>query len=97
MVAAARPQMETWLGCGPMPFSGGLFLPLRRAIHRRNHFLFAVQTEYERLGHAEVVGVELRGTTQEKEAQLQAFARVYFSQFRSTPFGMLRQVISWTR
>merc|ERR1711988_275284 len=45
------------------------------------------ETEYERLGHAEVVGVELRGTPEERAAQLQAFSRVYFKQFRRTPFG----------
>lgn len=47
---------------------------------------------YERLGHAEVVQVELRaGTDSEKEAQFKAMADVYFKQFRRLPGGkMLR-------
>jgi len=49
------------------------------------------ETEYERLGHAESVGVDLMGTPEEQAAQLREFARVYFKQFRQTPFGMQRQ------
>jgi len=49
------------------------------------------ETEYERLGHAESVGLELRGGLEEQKAQLREFSRVYFKQFRRTPFGMQRQ------
>eukprot|EP00192_Tetraselmis_astigmatica_P011835 CAMPEP_0117672884 /NCGR_PEP_ID=MMETSP0804-20121206/14162_1 /TAXON_ID=1074897 /ORGANISM="Tetraselmis astigmatica, Strain CCMP880" /LENGTH=403 /DNA_ID=CAMNT_0005481555 /DNA_START=64 /DNA_END=1276 /DNA_ORIENTATION=+ len=49
------------------------------------------ETEYERLGHAEAVGVELRGSAEDRKAQMREFARVYFKQFRRTPFGMQRQ------
>jgi len=49
------------------------------------------ETLYERLGHAEVVGVELRGTPEEQRTQLREFARLYFKQFRRSPFGMMRQ------
>ncbi|KAK9837439.1 hypothetical protein WJX81_002398 [Elliptochloris bilobata] len=43
---------------------------------------------YERLGHAEVVQVQLDKNAAQEE--LERFADVYFSQFQRTPFGMLR-------
>ncbi|CAL5228143.1 g11222 [Coccomyxa viridis] len=43
---------------------------------------------YEKLGHAEVVQVQLDGSKTKQE--MEKFADVYFSQFRKTPFGMLR-------
>ncbi|KAI7837662.1 hypothetical protein COHA_008524 [Chlorella ohadii] len=46
---------------------------------------------YEDLGHAEAVQVNLQGDPQDAERQFRAFAKTYFSQFRKTPFGMLRQ------
>ncbi|BDA44563.1 probable peptide methionine sulfoxide reductase MsrA [Coccomyxa sp. Obi] len=45
-------------------------------------------TVYEELGHAEVVQVQLDPDKAQKE--MEKFADVYFSQFRKTPFGMLR-------
>lgn len=45
---------------------------------------------YEKLGHAEVVQVEL--STEQAEAQFREFATTYFqTQFTKTPFGMMRQ------
>lgn len=48
---------------------------------------------YERLGHAEVVQVELRGAdVAAREAQFKKMADTYFTQFRRLPNGkMLRQ------
>ena len=50
-------------------------------------------TVYERLGHAEVVQVELRGADEAaREAQYKKMAETFFSQFRRLPNGkMLRQ------
>lgn len=45
---------------------------------------------YEKLGHAEVVQLELDGNAAENE--MRAFADKYFAQFVKTPFGMMRQV-----
>eukprot|EP00891_Asterochloris_glomerata_P005115 jgi/Astpho2/5115/Aster-06328 len=45
---------------------------------------------YEELGHAEVVSMELRGSSRKVEEQMRAFADTYFKQFRKTPFGMIR-------
>ena len=47
---------------------------------------------YEKLGHAEVVQLELHGEGGEAEQQMAAFADTYFSQFVKTPFGMMRSV-----
>ena len=47
---------------------------------------------YEKLGHAEVVQLELAGAASEAEQQMRAFADTYFSQFVKTPFGMMREV-----
>jgi hypothetical protein len=47
---------------------------------------------YEKLGHAEVVQLELHGEGSEAEQQMAAFADTYFSQFVKTPFGMMRSV-----
>lgn len=49
-------------------------------------------TVYEKLGHAEVVQLELQGGAGEAEQQMRAFADTYFSQFVKTPFGMMRSV-----
>jgi hypothetical protein len=47
---------------------------------------------YERLGHAEVVQVELRGDTADEEAaQFGALADTYFSQFRRLPGGKMQR------
>lgn len=48
---------------------------------------------YERLGHAEVVQVELRGQSTDQQAeQFRRLAKVYFKQFRKLPGGkMIRQ------
>lgn len=45
-------------------------------------------TVYEELGHAEVVQVQLEAG--KAQTEMEKFADVYFSQFRKTPFGMLR-------
>jgi len=45
-------------------------------------------TVYEKLGHAEVVGLSLSSGAE--EAQFRAFAKEYFTQFQETPFGMIR-------
>lgn len=45
---------------------------------------------YEGLGHAEVVQVELDANERQAD-QFRAFAQTYFTQFRKTPFGMIRQ------
>lgn len=48
-------------------------------------------TVYEKLGHAEVVQLELQGGAPgQVEQQMRAFADTYFSQFVKTPFGMMR-------
>ena len=51
------------------------------------------ETVYERLGHAEVVQVELKGDNEsEKAEEYRKLAEVYFNQFRKLPNGkMLRQ------
>ena len=49
---------------------------------------------YEKLGHAEVVQLELHGEGSAAEQQMAAFADTYFSQFVKTPFGMMRSVCS---
>eukprot|EP00884_Botryococcus_braunii_P022626 jgi/Botrbrau1/9047/Bobra.0376s0023.1 len=48
------------------------------------------ETVYEKLGHAEVVQLELRGPPENAREQMQVFADAYFRQFRRTPFGMIR-------
>lgn len=50
-------------------------------------------TVYERLGHAEVVQVELRGKDENEQAEeYRKLAEVYFNQFRKLPNGkMIRQ------
>lgn len=47
---------------------------------------------YEKLGHAEVVQLELGGSPNDSATQeeMQRFADAYFKQFRKTPFGMIR-------
>lgn len=49
-------------------------------------------TVYEKLGHAEVVQLELQGGAPQAEQQMRAFADTYFGQFIKTPFGMMRSV-----
>lgn len=49
-------------------------------------------TVYERLGHAEVVQVELRGENQStKEDEFRRYAKTYFSQFRRLPDGRMQR------
>lgn len=48
------------------------------------------ETVYEKLGHAEVVQLELNGSAEGARKQMEVFADVYFSQFKRTPFGMIR-------
>jgi len=49
-------------------------------------------TVYERLGHAEVVQVELRGENQStKEDEFRKYAKTYFSQFRRLPDGRMQR------
>lgn len=45
---------------------------------------------YEEQGHAEVTQVGIESEAAEK--QFGMFAETYFSQFKKTPFGMIRQV-----
>ena len=45
---------------------------------------------YEDLGHAEVVQVDLQGTSGDSEDQMRKFATTYFGQFKKTPRGMQR-------
>lgn len=54
------------------------------------YYYGAKPTQYEELGHAEVVQMELRGETAQTRRQMEAFADTYFGQFRKTPFGMMR-------
>ncbi len=49
---------------------------------------------YEKLGHAEVVQLEL---TKNAAAEFGTFADAYFKQFVKTPFGMMRSVRPITR
>lgn len=59
------------------------------------HGLCAAQTQYERLGHAEVVQLALSAPpsdTAAAEKEFRAFAETYFKQFKATPFGMSRSV-----
>ena len=46
-------------------------------------------TVYEKLGHAEVVKVELRGES--KEDQFRRYAKTYFSQFKRLPDGRMQR------
>lgn len=48
-----------------------------------------VDTIYEKLGHAEVVQVELRG--EEKEDQFRRYAKTYFSEFRRLRNGKMQR------
>jgi len=49
-------------------------------------------TVYERLGHAEVVQVELRGEDRaSKEDEFRKYAKTYFSQFRRLPDGRMQR------
>lgn len=54
------------------------------------YYYGAKPTQYEELGHAEVVQMELRGESAQTRRQMEAFADTYFGQFRKTPFGMMR-------
>lgn len=54
-----------------------------------------MQSVYERLGHAEVVRVDLtpNASPETSRSEFQMFADTYFQkQFQKTPFGMLRLV-----
>ena len=46
-----------------------------------------LQTVYERLGHAEVVSLDVASPD-----QFRTFATRYFAQFQKTPWGMMRSV-----
>ena len=51
------------------------------------------RTVYERLGHAEVVKVDIEASDPpEVSKEFRTFAKTYFSQFRPTRFGMQRLV-----
>lgn len=52
----------------------------------------AVQTVYEKLGHAEVVAVDLSAESIRAEKEFRKFADTYFKQFRKTENGMQRLV-----
>jgi peptide methionine sulfoxide reductase MsrA len=54
------------------------------------YYIGPPSTVYERLGHAEVVQVELQGQPDEQKQQYKRLAQVYFSQFKKTNRGMLR-------
>jgi hypothetical protein len=52
-----------------------------------------IQTVYERLGHAEVVKVDINADSpQDVKNEFKTFAKTYFAQFRKTRFGMQRLV-----
>lgn len=53
-----------------------------------------LQTVYERLGHAEVVRLNLSEETEASRKEFKTFADSYFKQFVKTPFGMSRSVSS---
>jgi peptide methionine sulfoxide reductase MsrA len=68
-------------------YAGGKLKPSQNKVC---YYYAPEDTVYERLGHAEVVQVELRGD--ERAEQFRRLARVYFSQFRQLPGGkMMRQ------
>lgn len=50
-----------------------------------------VDTIYEKLGHAEVVQVELRGENGSKEDQFRRYARTYFSEFNPLRSGKMQR------
>lgn len=50
------------------------------------------RTIYEKLGHAEVVQVDISQEPAKAEQEFRMFAKTYFKQFNRTPFGMARQV-----
>jgi hypothetical protein len=47
---------------------------------------------YEKLGHAEVVQLDISAEPQAAQQEFRRFAQTYFKQFNKTPFGMARQV-----
>ncbi|PNH04929.1 hypothetical protein TSOC_008880, partial [Tetrabaena socialis] len=47
-------------------------------------------THYDALGHAEVVQLGISADPGAGEAELRAFSKKYFEQFRRTPAGMMR-------
>lgn len=49
---------------------------------------------YERLGHAEVVSVQLDAGEAAKK-QMEAFAQQYFEQFRRLPWGGMQRLVRW--
>lgn len=49
------------------------------------------RTIYEKLGHAEVVGLDLSSDVTAAEQEFRNFAQTYFKQFKKTRFGMMRQ------
>jgi hypothetical protein len=54
---------------------------------------YPYQTVYERLGHAEVVKVDIAASDPtEVKQQFKSFAKTYFGQFQKTRFGMQRLV-----
>ncbi len=78
--APAQARRLTCHMCSPFPAVHGLcFSPL--------------QTVYEKLGHAEVVQVSLKGPDDtQRQEEFRRFAKTYFQQFQKTRLGMLRLV-----
>ena len=54
------------------------------------YYYSAPGTQYERLGHAEVVQVKVAADPAKQKEEYRMFAREYFSRFTKTPVGMIR-------